>query len=287
MARSLRIERPGAWYQESRDVTPIPRHTFPHNNDGTTTQEVAKIESSVDGLKSLRTAFGLASTTVKTVPSSGSWTVTETAPDGSKVINLAGWQRFIKINYDDAHVRRSCATYAFGILGIRADPAIPALLEILQQPLADRDQWTVPPRWAGDALAQIGRSAARPVAELLAKPDYIPRHRVLNLLEQFRPGEAEPAIPALMRCLTESKEAEFRNRAAHCIHMIARSNCDALVAMNIARLDDPNRFARRNAAYELGRIGQEATNAVTALLNRPCFDPLTPAGSLETVKMAR
>jgi YD repeat-containing protein len=60
---------------------------FPNNNDGTTTQEVSKVETSVDGLKSLRTSFGLISTTVKTVPSGGSWTVTETAPDGSKVIS--------------------------------------------------------------------------------------------------------------------------------------------------------------------------------------------------------
>ena len=59
---------------------------FPNDNDGVTTQEVARVENSVDGLKTMRTSFGQISTSVRTVPSVGSWTVTETAADGSKVI---------------------------------------------------------------------------------------------------------------------------------------------------------------------------------------------------------
>ncbi|MCI0627625.1 MAG: HEAT repeat domain-containing protein [Acidobacteria bacterium] len=188
----------------------------------------------------------------------------------TKLVNLARKQHFIKINYDNANTRRDRAIHAFGILGSRADPAIPVLLEMIQQPLDDSAQfphWYDPQYWAGYALAQIGRTAARPLAELLPKPDYILRHRVLNLLNfRFRPEDAQPAIPGLMRCLVESKETEFRNRAAHCIQLIARTDCDALVQMNIARLRDPNRFARRDAAYQLGQLGQAATNAIPALM---------------------
>ena len=38
-------------------------------------------EASTDGLRTWTTSYGLVSTTVKTVPSGGSWSVTNTAPE--------------------------------------------------------------------------------------------------------------------------------------------------------------------------------------------------------------
>ncbi len=91
---------------------------FPNDNNGVTTQEIARVESSVDGLKSMRTSFGLISTSLKTIPSNGSWMVTETAPDGSKVISTYQNARLAAVSrMDSSNVQLGQTTYAYDALG--------------------------------------------------------------------------------------------------------------------------------------------------------------------------
>src|SRR5207249_4787293 len=78
-------------------------YVFPNDNDGTTTNETSRVETSVEGLKTMRTSFGLVSTTIKTVPSGGSWTVTETMPDNSKVISSYQNSRLATVTRKDSN----------------------------------------------------------------------------------------------------------------------------------------------------------------------------------------
>ena len=75
---------------------------YPVINDGATSNELSRVESSVDGLKSWATRFGLVSSTIKTVPTNGTWSVTNIAPDASKSISQYQNGRLISVTRKDS-----------------------------------------------------------------------------------------------------------------------------------------------------------------------------------------
>jgi HEAT repeat protein len=119
----------------------------------------------------------------------------------------------------------------------------------------------------GRALNAIGPSAAKAVSQLLTNRNILVRYWALDILEGFRADDAREAIPEIMLCIKTAKELSVRNRAALCLEYIAHENLDILVPIYIARLEDPNRYPRLNAAFSLGKLGGRAIASVPALLS--------------------
>ena len=104
------------------------------------------------------------------------------------------------------------------------------------------------------------------VCHLLINRDDAVCYRAVDTLSSFRTNDARGALQNLMFCVKNSKELSFRNRVALCIEQIAENDPNLLVPMYATRLEDPDRYARQNAADRLGRFGSDARASVPALL---------------------
>jgi hypothetical protein len=182
-----------------------------------------------------------------------------------KLVRLAGRQHWLRVSYTRPETRWARAVDGFRALGQRAEPAIPALIQMFDPGESDRYEshnWDV-----GSALNAVGPSAAKAVSQLLTNRITLVRHWAMDILTGFRPDHAREAIPELMLCIKTDKELSFRNQAALCLEQIAHEDPDILVPIYIARLEDPNRYPRLNAACSLGKLGGRAIASVPALLS--------------------
>jgi hypothetical protein len=71
-----------------------------------------------------------------------------------KLMALAGWQRFLKYRSDFAVNRNAAAARAFDVLGSAASNAVPALIEMYDQPGANQN-------WIASVFSSIGPAARR------------------------------------------------------------------------------------------------------------------------------
>jgi HEAT repeat protein len=179
-----------------------------------------------------------------------------------KLVRLAGRQHWLKVSYTQRGTRRARAVSAFHALGQRA---IPALIQMLVPGESDRFESHY--RDVGSALHAVGPSAAKAVSQLLTNRNTLVRDRAMDILSGFRTDDVREAIPGLMLCIKTDNELSFRNQAALCLEQIAHGDSDILVPIYIARLEDPNRYPRLNAACSLGKLGDRAIASVPALLS--------------------
>jgi YD repeat-containing protein len=95
--------------------------TYVWQTDGSSSSTlVSTSETSVDGLSTWSDTLGAVSTSVKTPPSSGSYTVTQTAPDGSYSISLYQNGRMASITrYDSGSSQVGKTTYGYDEHGRR------------------------------------------------------------------------------------------------------------------------------------------------------------------------
>jgi HEAT repeat protein len=187
------------------------------------------------------------------------------SPLVEKLLRLTAKQRWVRVSYTQHWTRWERAVSGFWALGQRAEPAIPALFHMLDPGDNDRMRsrnWAV-----GRALNAIGPAAARAVSQLLADQNTLVRYWALDILADFRADDAKEAIPKIMLCIKTGRELSFRNQAALCLESMAHGDPDMLVPIYIARLEDPNRYPRLNAAGSLGKLGARATASVPALLS--------------------
>lgn len=147
----------------------------------------------------------------------------------TKLLELLGKQRLIRISYKPAWVRNYEAELGFRSLGADAKPAVPALLDIYE-----RGSYSSAQRGAALALSNIGPAASAAIPSLLrgtTNSDAGVRLGAVIALGSIR-SEPETVIPALIRCV-----------------------------------NDTSASVRMVAARSLGNYGPEARQAVPALVN--------------------
>jgi hypothetical protein len=172
-----------------------------------------------------------------------------------RLIELANKQRLVKIHFTSAPDRSRRAYRACRILGPRAKPAIPGLIELLS------DTRTTPT--AGNVLVLFGADAIGPLTQALTNQSINIRYSAACLLGLFRAG-AVAAVPALIQSL---KDADYRMRLVAALSLDEIHEAPgAVVPALITNLDDPDAFVRRVTAEALGRFGQQAKPAVPALM---------------------
>lgn len=120
------------------------------------------------------------------------------------------------------------------------------------------------------ALYKIGPASVNAVNDLAAAvSDPHPQVRINSVLALTTlDGDAQPAVPALIKALTESGNSglvmpiklSVRGQAARALAKIGPAASDAVPALTEV-LMDPDPAARRNAATALGRMGAAALPA--------------------------
>jgi serine/threonine-protein kinase len=158
----------------------------------------------------------------------------------------------------DANARWRAAE-GLGILGAQSQPAVPAIVVLLQ----DRNEVV---RWrAAEALGKIG-PAARPavgalVAALRDRPGLLTTEAA-KALGRIAPGAGE-AVPALSAAL-RSEEVFTRREAAKALGRAGADGAGAVPAL-IDALRDKDKVVRMEAARALGRMGGAARSASAGL----------------------
>jgi HEAT repeat protein len=155
-------------------------------------------------------------------------------------------------------MRRVAAT-RLGQLGARAEPALPALLEAIEDP-DDHVSWG-----AEQAITAIGTPAVPGlVAKLKSKNQQI-RIRVLRCLFDLK-ERAKEAVPALIEAFQDKDEA-ISHRAASALGSIGPS-ADAAVPVLLEALTNKKKphDVRCSAAAALGCMGPRGKAAIPALL---------------------
>src|SRR6266487_4203361 len=89
---------------------------YPTANDGTTTLETARVETSTDGLRTWNTSFGLVTKSQTVYAGGGNRYVTNTAPDNSIFLQAFQNGRLISETRNDStatDARNGTTTYAY------------------------------------------------------------------------------------------------------------------------------------------------------------------------------
>jgi HEAT repeat protein len=149
---------------------------------------------------------------------------------------------------------RLMAALALGHVGPEAEPAVPALTELLSDPSADVRVA------AAEALGKVGPAArpAVPAMAALLKEDQPARVvRVLKALRRL-PGANHEAIPAFVEA-TRHADAETRENAAEALGEAGDAARDAVPALR-PLLEDQNEKVREQAAVALKNIEKQQKN---------------------------
>jgi HEAT repeat protein len=150
-------------------------------------------------------------------------------------------------------VRRGAAL-ALGFIGKPAEPAIPALVQLLSDPENSVRQE------AARSLAKIGPMSVGPLIDTLDGADRKARAAAIVALVDLG-SQAAPAIEPLAAALRDHD---------HLIHGTAAEALSGIgkpaVGMLISALDDPNPDVRHIAASALSRMGVIADEAVPSLV---------------------
>ncbi len=159
--------------------------------------------------------------------------------------------------------RRGRAVQVLGKIGPAAAPAVPGLVDLLQ------DQDPKVRTEALFALAAIGPKASAAIAPATAALADTDRDVMLTagyFLQELGP-EAKAAAPAL-RKLLESKDELVRITGAHALLAVDPANPEhakLAVPVMTAALKSPLPFIRGEAAMTLGDLGKAAASALPAL----------------------
>ncbi len=145
-----------------------------------------------------------------------------------KLMELAGRQHILKIEYPPAGEWHYVASKAFWVLGTNAQSAVPALIEIANQHISPNSQYC--------ALASLGHIGP----------------------------SAKEAIPSLLGWATNANTS-LRVGAIYALGRI-RTGQDWVVPVLINALRDPNPYVRNWAVKGLGEFGPNAKLAVPALV---------------------
>ncbi|MDY0169292.1 MAG: HEAT repeat domain-containing protein [Thermoguttaceae bacterium] len=155
-----------------------------------------------------------------------------------------------------------------GAIGPDAAPAVPVLIEILDQAELVRISTNIAigsaTYDAARALTKIGTPAVKSLITALDHQSERIRYHALWPLGDIRPA-AEEAIPRLRESLAGDEEYMVRQMAAWTIAKIG-SFSDATVAALIAALDDEHHVVRCAAADALGDVHPARAEVVDALL---------------------
>lgn len=185
------------------------------------------------------------------------------------------WRSEIHVHLTTAADKQAEGGNIIWALGPKAAPAIPALIQLLQ----NQDETFV--SVATYALRGIGTDAVPPVMALLNSTNRVIRFRAISALELFGP-EARIAVPALVQCLA-SPDPATRDCA---VRSLASIKTDApLVVPAIVRCaeNDTNYMSRLVCFQALGNFGTNAKPAVPLLVHILEADsrfpsPESPAG---------
>jgi HEAT repeat protein len=225
------------------------------------------------------------------------------SPLKDKLVALAQRQHIIKIEYTPAEQWNGAAPFAFGVLGAKAQSAVPALIEIANRNISFDSQSSaimalgfigpsakeaVPslPGWATNANAEVREISIIGLGEIGAEPDRVVPALIHALhdpdaevqgkaawaLGKLRP-DAKVAVPALVEFLkdTRADEQADRLRAIEALGFIGPSAKEAVPSLlEWATNADPN--VRHYAIEALGEIHAELGRVVPVLI-RALQDP--------------
>ncbi len=150
----------------------------------------------------------------------------------------------------DIEVRRNAA-FALGEIG---SPSIPVLIRCLN----DKDSRVR--RNVSSALVRIGTPTVPYLVKALAVSDPITRRNAAGILGRIGP-KAKEAIPALTKALDDDDKS-FCWTVKQALKNIKRVTVEDL----IENLSDKNAFLRNDSAKSLGALGEDAQDAVPALI---------------------
>jgi HEAT repeat protein len=161
------------------------------------------------------------------------------------------------------HRIREAALGALGAFGARAEPAVPLLIEVLQERNTGRE---APHMLATLALAEIGPTAYPAVFQALTHEKTRIRLGAVETLREMGPA-AKPAVAALTERL-QDPDLGVRLEAAYAIWKIdgkAEPGLPILIKA-LEPGEQGNDLYRTKAVYVLGEIGPEAKVALASLV---------------------
>jgi HEAT repeat protein len=178
---------------------------------------------------------------------------------------------------------RRQAAITLGRIGEPAQEAVPVLIRLLDEPMADPEQSTQ--LWALKTLARFGPLAAECAPKLVAiledeTRDDLPRLACVEALGRIGPQQPE-VLPALVRAVEVSlmPEAAARHSAAlersvAAVEMMELfgGNASPAVPVLIRTTRCESVLLRRAAANTLGLVGPAADQAIPALVDLVLFD---------------
>jgi HEAT repeat protein len=190
----------------------------------------------------------------------------------------------IEMLYSHNAIERGHAAHCLGRMKEKAVPAIPFLIEILdnETKLQWQKQWegmkipgraTSPSREAADALGKIGEPAVEPLIEALKDKDPTVRKRVAEALMKI--GDARAVMP--LNAALKDEDAGVRTRAAIALTMAGHTSEVELDPL-IDGLKDENEFfipfhIPAKAAEALIKIGDtRAVEPLIGVLNKDSID---------------
>jgi HEAT repeat protein len=150
------------------------------------------------------------------------------------------------------------ALKACTILGKTAEPAIPEVASVLDEPGLTAE--------AAIALSNMGPDAFDPLRDGLWNDDPIVRReslRSIGKLKERAPLEAGPVVKVLIQSLRDRDDG-VKTVAATYLGIVHEAPAESVPAL-IAALSDPNGEVRREAATALGSFGSDALPALPML----------------------
>ena len=183
-----------------------------------------------------------------------------------KLMDLVKRQHYFRIEYTPADELNYRACSAFGVLRVKAQSAVPALIRIYEQNISPASQFYV-----SRALIAIGPDATRTAIPAFlrgaANSNLLVRKFAVRALAQVH-DEPSLVVPALAKSLSDTNVA-IRASAAWGLGVFGRGFRQAVplaVPVLIKALRDPDASVRGAAACSLEAFGAEAEGAVPALL---------------------
>ena len=165
---------------------------------------------------------------------------------------------------DENHWVQFEAAQVLAEIGPAAKPAIPALLTLLNDPVADQMDSVSAPAAAAEALAAIGAPALPHLIQSLASENPAVRQHAACALGSVRPVPNE-APPLLIGLLSADSSPRVRWAAAVGIGRTKHAARKAVEAL-MAALEDQDGDVRHQAAWAIGQMGPEAIAATSALI---------------------
>jgi HEAT repeat protein len=168
-------------------------------------------------------------------------------PQGAEGLEQQGFEGIVHALRENTNPK--IRQYAAYLLGRAKNPlAIQPLIEALADfDKSVREQATL-------ALSSIGKSAIKPLTEVLKEPRWETRYRAAEALGKMAD---ETAVKPLIRALRDNRD-HVRYIAAKGLRDLGNSNA---IEPMIILLKDENRFVRIMAVRALGTIGGEKTDA--------------------------